>query len=672
MTTMEEDPVESEVPVETVTIKKRSIPRRPLVVMGSVGLMAVVLMASIGVFLFVDGPNGSGDVKEDRDGGELELSIGSAPDELLSGMEQSITGNVVDGYGAGVGEASIVLEFRNVPDSTFRTVSRADGFFDLTFWSPDTQKDENINFSISASRQGYGEGSLNLMRLLRSTPTWTFMVYMSDCDLEAWALADLNEMEEIGSDDHLNIVVQLDRWESISPTDDRTNGNWTTAKRLLVQQDNDPVSLGSLEIEDLGEINSADPRELEDFTTWAMDEYPADHYALILWNHGSGIDGICWEQSMEEEDVITIQELGSSLDSITDGGTRPIDIIGFDACLMSAIEVAYEIAPYGRYLLGSEITEPNFGWDYSALGELQADPFMDEMEIMEAITSSYLAQSTLLSTKRSMSLGVVDLAVVPELVEDLDSLSNTINSAGTQEVYNMRIARKYTQPISEGHSSDAVDLRDYIQNIQELSGSDQVRSDSQKVLDTFELAVPSFDTVQGVSDIETGGLNGISIYSPDFREVLDSNEDYDELKFASDTSWKGTLLKMYENMDLEMEERIVHFDFNLLPCRVKDTDGDCLPDRMEFTFTITSDLDDVEIFLGINVYNLRGDYINSTWLTMKTNSSEAASFNVVYYPTEENAVSGMYRIVAYLCLGSDFDPLRFQDYARSGFRWLEV
>jgi hypothetical protein len=668
----EESPIGPDVPMENVTIKRRAIAKRPLVVMGSVGLMAVILISSIGIFILLDRPNGPDGTSDDGEKGEMTITLVSAPEELLSGMEQSITGYVVDENGLAMGDASVILDFTTMPDTNFRTISRSDGYFDLTFWSPGTEEDENISFTISASMTGYTEGRMSLTRLLRSKPTWTFMVYMSDCDLEAWALSDLNEMEGIGSTEELNIVVQLDRWESISPKDDSTDGNWTTAKRFLVQQDQDPVSLGSLELEDLGEINSADPDELADFAIWAMDEYPADKFALVLWNHGSGIDGICWEQSMEEDDVITIQELGGSLNLITDGGEQPLDIIGFDACLMSTIEVAYEIAPFGRFLLGSEITEPNFGWDYKALGELVADPFMGEIELMEAITDSYLEQSTMLSTRRSMSLSTVDLSVVPALVANLDSLSNTINSAGTQEIYNMRIARKYTQPISDGHSSDAVDLKDYIQNIKELSESEQVKSDSIKVLETFDRAVPSFDAIQGISDMETGGLNGISVYSPDFKEVLDNNEDYDELKFASDTSWKETLLRFYGNMELEMEERVLNFDFKVLPCKVKDTDGDCLPDRMEFSFGVVSEMDDTEVFLGINVYNLRGDYINSTWLTLNVNSSESASFTVAYFPTEENAESGMYRIVAYLCLGNSFDPLKLQDYARSGFRWLEV
>ena len=41
-------------------------------------------------------------------------------------------------------------------------------------------------------------------------------------------------------------------------------------------------------IEILSESNTGDPQILYSFCQWAIAKYPADRYALILWNHGSG------------------------------------------------------------------------------------------------------------------------------------------------------------------------------------------------------------------------------------------------------------------------------------------------------------------------------------------------------------------------------------------------
>ncbi len=55
--------------------------------------------------------------------------------------------------------------------------------------------------------------------------------------------------------------------------------------------------IGSTAIEDIGEINTGDPDELVEFVQWAQTNYPAEHYALNIWNHGSGATGVAYEQS---------------------------------------------------------------------------------------------------------------------------------------------------------------------------------------------------------------------------------------------------------------------------------------------------------------------------------------------------------------------------------------
>jgi hypothetical protein len=206
----------------------------------------------------------------------------------------------------------------------------------------------------------------------------------------------------------------------------------------------------------------------------------------------------------------------------------------------------------------------------------------------------------------------------------------------------------------------------------ELSENSQVKSDSQDLLSSIDEMIVKFNTLQGLSDLETEGLNGLSIFSPDFKEVLDGNEDYDDLKFTKDTGWKNTLLKYYENMELDMEEKVLSFDADCLSCKTEDNDGDFLPDTMTYRFRIISEIDDVDVFLGINVYNLRGEYVNSTWVTFNMNSTDAKDFMIKFQPKGEDREPGLFRIVAYMCKGENFDPLSLQDYTRSRYRWLEI
>ena len=48
-------------------------------------------------------------------------------------------------------------------------------------------------------------------------------------------------------------------------------------------------------------------------------------------------------------------------------GLDKIDIIGFDACLMGMMEVAYQLKEHAEIVVGSEELEPGKGWDYEAI-----------------------------------------------------------------------------------------------------------------------------------------------------------------------------------------------------------------------------------------------------------------------------------------------------------------
>ena len=115
---------------------------------------------------------------------------------------------------------------------------------------------------------------------------WLVMLYQNADDpiLEGDIFTDLNEAEWVGSTPAVTIVSQMDRYDGAFDGD----GDWTGSKRFLVTKDRDLTTIGSEELEDLGEIDSGAPEALVDFAVWAMKTYPAKKYALILSDHGAG------------------------------------------------------------------------------------------------------------------------------------------------------------------------------------------------------------------------------------------------------------------------------------------------------------------------------------------------------------------------------------------------
>jgi len=124
---------------------------------------------------------------------------------------------------------------------------------------------------------------------------WTVLVYLDgNNDLEMNALADFDEMEEglamaeAGDPDitdKIAVIVQFDRASNATANFD---GVWNTTRRYQVLPDTAGYSCNSRPIDDLGEVNMGDAASLKAFIEWGMAEYPAEHYALILWNHGGG------------------------------------------------------------------------------------------------------------------------------------------------------------------------------------------------------------------------------------------------------------------------------------------------------------------------------------------------------------------------------------------------
>jgi hypothetical protein len=101
--------------------------------------------------------------------------------------------------------------------------------------------------------------------------------------------------------------------------------------------------------------------------------------------------------------------------------TYVLDIIGFDACLMSMYEVAAALAPYGRYLVASELLEPGDGWDYTVLGNVTVQGAAAPLSALDV--GGMLVQSYMDTSARQGSVGlsmtVTDLGAAAALERDV-------------------------------------------------------------------------------------------------------------------------------------------------------------------------------------------------------------------------------------------------------------
>ncbi len=213
----------------------------------------------------------------------------------------------------------------------------------------------------------------------------TVMIYMCASNLESdsgLGYMDIKEMMDATSSGNLNIVIETGgckKWSTsqISGSTNQRhiiqNGRLTTVEKRLGQRD----------------MTEGDT--LTDFIEYCAEEYPANRNILILWDHGAGsIDG--WgSDEYNYYDTLTIDELGEAL---YNAGVT-FDFIGFDACLMSTMEVACVLYDFADYMIASEDYESGYGWEYKYwLSELAKNPSIPTVNLAKTICDDFIAESS--------------------------------------------------------------------------------------------------------------------------------------------------------------------------------------------------------------------------------------------------------------------------------------
>src|SRR5204863_591509 len=134
------------------------------------------------------------------------------------------------------------------------------------------------------------------------------------------------------------------------------NPDWLGTRRYYVTKDNNTQAISSTLLEDMGTgVDMGSWQTLRNFVLWGEDQYPADHYALVIWNHGAG-----WLPTKAAGNKLSVPPRAVSIDDSTNneietwqlpqamvvqaqGARHPLDILIFDASLMQMAEVAYEV-----------------------------------------------------------------------------------------------------------------------------------------------------------------------------------------------------------------------------------------------------------------------------------------------------------------------------------------
>ena len=383
-----------------------------------------------------------------------------------------------------------------------------------------------------------------------SLPEWTFMVYLdADNNLESAGIDDLNEMETVGSNEHMNIIVQFDRAEG----EDSSNGDWTNTRRYYVTKDNDTSTIHSIIIENMTEQNMGDPRTLTDFVIWTMQNYPAQHYLLSIWDHGGGIKGTCWDDG-SDGDHLNLPELKTAFTDIMNITHRKIDIIGFDACLMGGASIHYQLNPFANIIVASEATESNDGWPYDLiLRDIERNPSMEPETVARKIVEHYVESYGTLEPW--VTQAAFRTKEMKQVFHDIDMVANILkknlplyeasiaDSRENTESYDLTKEGPYMPEMSGYPMCDLWDFLDQLKRPEHGTAFDEELMNATMILKN---SISAARIAYG-SGTDMPRSHGLSIYFPQTNNTGTSTYSpiYDETDFAHDHTWDDFLMAYY-------------------------------------------------------------------------------------------------------------------------------
>ena len=263
----------------------------------------------------------------------------------------------------------------------------------------------------------------------------TIMVYMNGSDLEGdygaatadlWEMMDaLKVMEQEGKSPSLHVVVEAGgstRWEL-----DEMDG--VPYARFPLTGDG-ISSMESMEIRNMGDADT-----LTDFINYGVRSYPANHYGLILWNHGGGPVGGYGSDSHFDGDGLSLEEIREALGHSVMADSA-FDFVAFDACLMGSAETAGCLDGYADYVIASPELEPQHGYDYRWMTAL-GDSLPPDMEWGEAVGRSMVEAygACYASGTAPVAMSLLDMKEYPAFHEVFHQYVDGIPEKLREELY---------------------------------------------------------------------------------------------------------------------------------------------------------------------------------------------------------------------------------------------
>lgn len=332
--------------------------------------------------------------------------------------------------------------------------------------------------------------------------SWTVMLYMCGSTLE----------EEYESGSRVLESLAYDLPENISAVVE-TGGSrlWHTEDvDADYQQDYEIQKNGIRLVNQRPAANMGSAEALGDFLSWGMKSYPAEHYIAVIWDHGAGPLGGAAFDSLHDYDSLSLDELKTVLSGLG----RKLDMIGFDASLMSNIETASALSLYADYMVASEDVMPSCGWDYNGLFDYLSNfPEASLPEVGQVICDG-AAQRVSDEERDMLSMAVSDLSKETTLSLQFEGLGGMLNSAA-DDLYRLRDAVTALRSAERMGGNSPWEGRSNIIDLGSLA--DCLSASMSGVAQSLKSAAAEMVVYKRVSEYH-GASSGVGVYCPNNRD----------------------------------------------------------------------------------------------------------------------------------------------------------
>ena len=286
-----------------------------------------------------------------------------------------------------------------------------------------------------------------------------------------------------GQPDDVNIVLECGgskKWKNSTIDAHKSYlSRWHISNKTLIHD------------EDVTKASMGKTSTLQSFLEYGINTYPAEKYGLFMWNHGGAMDGCCYDENFSDDCIKNKELYDAVLGARSNCGlSEKLEFIAYDACLMAVQDVAEFNSLNFNYMISSQETEWDGGYDYDAwLPTLYANPsgvstqtllekigdtFMDYFSYQDDQTQSVYDLSKLEAYKNSFETLVDSLKTVVNSQSKWETFIEKVHSCsgyggedysgyGTLYAYDVYDAKQVLQKIKTNYSSlsslaqDAID-----------------------------------------------------------------------------------------------------------------------------------------------------------------------------------------------------------------------